>query len=278
MKTDVCILIPIYKIDISEIEMFSLKRMLHVFSNRTIFFIGPQKLDKQLKTLINKFNKTNISLITFDDIFFKNTKQYNRLLLNVKFYKSFDKFEYLVICQLDVLVLKDDIDKWILKNIDNIGAPLFENYTKVDYNSNMRTVGANGGFCMRKIDKSIDILKSIKCKYSPINILWNMENSFLMKLFRVIRDGFIFNYNIPLLRPIINEDVFWSIIVPQRFKKYRTVTPSEAASFSFDANPRYLYNKFCENQLPMAIHAWWRYDKEFALQLLNQIKDNNEHP
>ena len=45
--------------------------------------------------------------------------------------------------------------------------------------------------------------------------------------------------------------------------------------FSFDANPKLLYEK-SNNKLPMAIHAWWRDDMMFVEKLIKSQTDAQE--
>jgi hypothetical protein len=273
MKKDVCVVIPVYKEKMSEMEFFSFKRMIDVFSNRDIFLVSPMCLEECVKE-IAKCNKINHVL--FNDIFFKNIAGYNKLLTNLEFYYKFEGYEYILICQLDVYVINDTIDFWIEKNMDYIGAPIFKGYTKSKNEIVMKNSGANGGFCLKKVSSSIEVLSKIGPYYSKINTLWKMESNVFWKFFRLFRDGIIFNYKINFLKPKINEDVFWSIIIPERFPFYKVLPPQEAAYFAFDANPRYLY-EFCSHTYPMAIHAWWRYDKEFVMSIHNQIEKNSLH-
>lgn len=260
MKTfskDIIIVIPIYRDHLTPNELISVKSAITSLANRQIVFVGPTLLDTNK---ISQQLNTSINFEGFDANYFKSTKTYNRLLISADFYERFREYLYLLICQPDVLVLRDDLDYWISKNYDNVGAPIFKGYSKPT--KQMKLLGANGGFCLRKTESCINVLNCITLQYSKIIHLWKYEDSLKMKLIRLIRDGLIFNYKIKGVKPIINEDIFWSVLVPQRFSWFKTCDPKEAIYFSFDANPRYLYN-ISNNRLPMAVHAWWRYDMPF---------------
>jgi len=95
-----------------------------------------------------------------------------------------------------------------------------------------------------------------------------MESSLKLKVVRFIRDGLLFNYKKPrFLNPIINEDLFWSYVVPGMYRWFKVPTPDISKGFAFDVNPRYLFEQN-GGTLPMAIHAWWRYDPDFVQDLI----------
>jgi hypothetical protein len=262
---DVCIVIPVYKDAMSEPEKVSFQRTLEVFKSREIRLVGPEYLKDTLKQFSTQ--RENVSVSVFPDFYFKKISGYNRLLMSPEFYLHFSGFEYILICQLDVFVIKDELDYWIKNGKDNIGAPIFEGYTKPTLNFKK---GNNGGFCLRKTESCIKVLSQIKNSYSPLSSLWKMENKLHWKIFRIVRDGFIFNYKTRLLKPVINEDIFWSVIVPENFSWFKAGEPEEAKYFAFDANPEYLFQQ-CNYEYPMAIHAWLRYDKLFTLDLIKQF-------
>ncbi|MCG6190246.1 DUF5672 family protein [Maribellus maritimus] len=262
---DVCIVIPVYRDKMSESERLSFDRTLNVFSKREIRLIGPKQLNAYFAKLSEQHE--NVSFTVFPDFYFKKISGYNRLLMSSDFYQKFSDFEYILICQLDVFVIKDELGLWIEKGKDNIGAPIFEGYTKPSLEFKK---GNNGGFCLRRTKSCIKVLSQIRNYYSPLTALWKMESKLNWRLFRVVRDGLIYNYKTKILKPIINEDVFWSVIVPERFSWFKACEPEEAKYFAFDANPKYLFQE-CNYQYPMAIHAWLRYDKPFTMDLINQF-------
>ncbi len=266
-----CVIVPVYSNQMTELEEFSFLNNIKVFSDRKIYIIGPTSKKMYISQLCEL---NDIEFVLFDDKYFTGIRGYNRLLTNIDFYKKFDFYKYMLICQLDVFVFKDDLDFWISKNLDNIGAPIFEGYTNTKTKVKIKIKGSNGGFCLRKIHSCIDVLSSIGSRYAYIRTLWDLENEMAWKLFRVIRDGLIFNYQIDFLRPVLNEDIFWSVVVPDRFPWFKNVEPHSAAYFAFDANPSYLF-EFCNKTYPMAIHAWWRYDKDFVLYLIDNFNLSN---
>jgi hypothetical protein len=267
-----CVVIPIYKTDVIESEMISYRRTLQIFSNYEIVIVCPKSIQESInKTLVKK---DKVKVFHFDDKYFKSTVGYNRLLMSIEFYQRFVEFKFILICQLDVYVIYDRLDYWIHKGMDNVGAPIFEGYTKPTLN--LKAKGNNGGFCLRNTKSCIKVLSELKFTYSDLSPLWYMEKLWYWKIYRIVRDGFIFNYNINFLKPVINEDIFWSVIVPYRFTWFTVCSAEEAKFFAYDANPRFLFEK-SNNIYPMAIHAWERYDKEFVLGIIKELKTASLH-
>lgn len=262
---DVCIIIPIYKSYMSDLESISFNRIVKVFFSRRIYIICPPSVHKFANQFLKNFE--NVAITTFNEECFKGFRNYNRLLMSNDFYDRFSEFNYVLMCQLDVFVIKDELDYWIAKKADNIGAPLFEGFTNP---SSIIKKGSNGGFCLRNTKSCLLVLSSIKIRYSKIKSVWKIESVWYRKLYRLFCDGLIFNYKFNLLRPIINEDIFWSVIVPEKFTWFKVADPEEAKYFAFDANPRLLF-KMCNFKFPMAIHAWWKYDKHFILGIVNSF-------
>lgn len=229
--TKVAIVIPLYKSDISVSETTSLKRVVKILHNYSIYFVGPQSLNIQ--------NHQNIvpdgTYIPFDQKFFKNISGYSQLMMNKSFYQKFLDYHYILIYQLDAFIFRDELDYWCLKGYDYVGAPWIT--TPPLQNGNpiinmqklfVKKVG-NGGFSLRKV-----------------SIFYKITNqlSFFIRLFNK------------------NEDMFWGVIIdylPIRFKKPEW---REALSFAFELNPKKSF-EINDNQLPMGVHAWEKYDPEF---------------
>ncbi len=266
----VCVVVPVHHI-MTDLENFSFQRILKVFSDRKIILIGPPFLEEYIDSLCENHN--NISRLFFDRVFQRGVRYYSRLFMSKSFYKHFLEYDYMAISQLDVFMVKDDLDYWCNQGYDNVGAPLFEGYTKPS--TTMRDDGNNGGFSLRKPLSCYKVLSDLNATYSNIRTLWSMERTLPWKLFRVLRDGLLFNYRLKSLRPVINEDVYWSIIVPQKFSWYKVCEPEKSKYFAFDTNPRYLY-ELCNNSYPMAIHAWWKYDKAFMNEVIEALGCKND--
>jgi hypothetical protein len=267
MLQKVSLIVPVYK-KLTELEIISFERLLKIFEHYCIVIICPVSFN--IKVIEHRTKNNIVHYEFFSDSYFKSTRTYNQLLMSKIFYERFFLYDYILICQLDVYVFKDNLSYWIDKKYDNIGAPIFEKHLKITLT--MKLLGNNGGFCLRNVKSCLKVLNSIKIIYSPISLLWKMESVWYWKLFRLLRDGLIFNYHWHPLTPLINEDIFWSIIVPQRFPWFRNCPSGISMYFAFDANPHFLF-EMCGKTYPMAIHAWWQRDKSFVETLINNFNE-----
>ena len=258
MSDKVCIVTPFHKSNLNESEKLSLKTIQKHFKNEKKFLVTFDE---------NKIDLPNFERINFSKIFFENIQGYNNLCTSAKFYRSFIDFEYILICQLDVIVLKNNLSEFISKNISYIGAPTgkkspFDRSRKKLWG---RRYFCNGGFSLRKTNDFIRVLESSKIGY-PFNYLTIYEclksgfyryiKLYLKTLFsKNIYKGEYFAKNL-----YIKEDSFWTYFAPLFYKKYSLPTIDQANSFCFDGNPNFFY-KMNKYKLPMALHGPFDYLK-----------------
>ena len=249
---DVLVLIPVYKVNLSDSEKKSLERTLSVLADYPIAIIKPESLEIQLSSLISCYSENaKVGMISFDDKYFESVKHYNRLLLGKEFYQRFLDYRYILICQLDVFLFTDNLAYWVSKNYDYIGSPwpieeekkflkaarkstiswwYFITYlvNRWFFNKKDYAIG-NGGLSLRKVKKSLFIVKTF---------------SMVIKKYK------------------LNEDIFWSISAPLLNPFFRVPNLKDALAFSFEKSPAYYY-KMNDEQLPFGCHAWEKYDPGF---------------
>ncbi len=140
MKNIICC--PYYKEQFTIDEEKNLK--ITEFYNKQIdkYFLLPQSLNT--KYFCENFPDWKI--LHIEDHHFENIISYNKLLLSNKLYKLFIKYEYLIICQSDAIILKNI--NHFNNNFDYIGAPWLRpiKYFFLDLNL------GNGGLSIRKIN------------------------------------------------------------------------------------------------------------------------------
>ena len=267
-KKDVCVIVPMHSRELNELETYSFHRIAEKYTTRDIFVVFPKHLEEYTNNLMS--SHPNMKGIVFDDKYFGSVIAHMRFNLSLDFYETFTDYKYLLVCHVDVMVIKDDLDRWLDKGYDFIGAPVFEGYTE-DKTQKMKPKGANGGFSLRNIESCIKIISSNSLFFSKLSSLWNMEKIWYWKLFRIWRDGLIHNYNVFNRWPRLNEDMYWSIVVPEKYDWYKVCPPLESLDFAFEAHPKLSF-ELNENKAPMAVHAWWRYDKEFVLEMVKKVE------
>ena len=258
MNDKVCIVTPFHKSDLSDNEKLSLKTIQKHFKNEKKFLVTFHD---------NKIDFPNFERVNFNKNFFENIQGYNNLCTSTEFYRSFLDFEYMLICQLDVIVLKNNLSEFMSKKISYIGAPTgkkspFDRSRKKLWG---RRYFCNGGFSLRKISDFISVLESSKVRY-PFNYLTIYEclksgffkyiNLYLKTLFsKSIYKGEFFAKNL-----YIKEDSFRTYFAPLFYNKYSLPTIDQANSFCFYGNPFFFY-KLNNFKLPMALHGPFDYLK-----------------
>ena len=168
MNDKVCIVTPFHKSDLNDNEKLSLKTIQKHFKNEKKFLVTFHD---------NKIDFPNFERVNFNKNFFENIQGYNNLCTSTEFYRSFLDFEYMLICQLDVIVLKNNLSEFMSRNISYIGAPTgkkspFDRSRKKLWG---RRYFCNGGFSLRKISDFISVLESSKVRY-PFNYLYYNKN------------------------------------------------------------------------------------------------------
>jgi hypothetical protein len=229
------ILIPIYKQRLNLLEQFSIDYLQTKTPGRKICFVAPEGLDKSY--YVNRYKDINYQL--FEDQFFVSISGYNRLLLDVNFYRRFENYSHILIHQTDALLLKDDLDFWASSSYAYIGAPwpggMSLNYAfdtlRPDEITHATSYVGNGGFSLRSIDRFLKIFK----------ISENLHSFWL-------KSGF-------------NEDCFFSF-ASMFSEDFLVPDQKTAALFSLEMEPEYYFN-LNQGQLPTGGHAWWKYDLKF---------------
>lgn len=177
------VLIPVYAEALSDDEKRCVDVYVKVLKNRDIFFLAPEHLKKEwyqqhYPTIEYKF---------FPDKFFTGTKSYNHLMLSEAFYERFSDYEYMLIAQTDACIWSNDdrLDYFMDKGYHYYGAPWIPErriweWIRVPKESGKgykirccKKAGqgismGNGGFCLRHIDKSWQLIK----EFSWRKIYW----------------------------------------------------------------------------------------------------------
>lgn len=243
MNSKFCIVVPVYKSDISITEELSFRNFVNTFKNKDIkiFFICPEGLDIThyndiVEEELSKKDKLLISIKEFDQKYFKNEFAYSQLCTTYDFYNSFSDYEYMLIWQFDCYIFKDNIEEWCDKGYDYIGAPIISEYSGWKSNNDIvwKPKVGNGGLSLRKISTFKEITDPNG------EFLTYYKTTYKDNLFERLKFEDVYFYNV--------FRYYWDANIPSW---------EEAGQFAIDMNPE-AYVDFIRDKdfLPMACHAW----------------------
>lgn len=172
MKKKAAVVIPIYKEELSELELISLTQVIDVLKYYDKFLVMPVSL--------KCFgDHGDIEIIRFEDKWFAGSQAYSELLMRQEFYKPFEKYKYILIYQLDAFVFEDRLMYFCDLGYDYIGAPwLNGNLHFLDSRGRICYVG-NGGFSLRNVSKCIELIDKTFFPDLSVNedVFFSMANS-----------------------------------------------------------------------------------------------------
>ena len=267
MNDSCIIIIPIYKKELTETEISSLKQCCNILPKYNICFVVPQNMDcSEYEKIVLKFN-IKYRFKFFNEKHFKSIMSYSKLLLDKNFYKEFLEFKYMLIYQLDAWVFRDELQEWCSRGFDYIGAPWFEGYDCADINSPLLAKSGNGGFSLRNIGNFYQTLiiyeEKFKEKNKPINKICKKTGivNFLLHIFKILKEYYSkksFSY--------IFETEYEDTVIANYFEKFnknfKVATAKEALAFSFEVLPERLF-EMNNNNLPFGCHAFQKYNWDF---------------
>lgn len=232
----VAIVVPIYKTVPDEEELYTLHRIQQKYPCTDKYYVAPEGLD------MANYSGDQFAVKSFPKHYFKSERSYTRLLLNKEFYRCFEAYDYMLLIQTDVWLVKGEeaLEPFLQCGYDYIGAPWLEGNKIYPYT--FRGIGklpdrithpkicfvGNGGFSLRKINSFIRLLE----KYQWRARLWR-------------RAG---------------EDTFFSYYGTE-MKDFRMPDCDEASKFALEKKAR---EQWESGVRPMGIHAWKKYYPEIV--------------
>ncbi len=119
--SSVIIVIPIYR-PFTDTEKISFEQGLKVLGKYGISLLHPKKFD--VSSILEQYGgMASLSEMAIDDCHFTGVASYSDLLLTPYFYDLYSQYDYMLIYQLDAYVFRDELDKWLEKGYDYVGAP-----------------------------------------------------------------------------------------------------------------------------------------------------------
>jgi Protein of unknown function (DUF5672) len=230
-KTEITVLVPVYKPTLEGGELRSFLRTVAILGDYAIAVIAPDGLALDFYTALYPA----LVVHRFDKQYFTGIDGYNKLLASPFFYRRFrPRYRYMLICQTDAYVFRDELADWCNKGYDYIGPPWLTEPPKRKKRNLLPLskwmVGrvGNGGFSLR-------------------NIRSHWINALIFKPFSLLN---------------FNEDFFWCMIVHTLNPWFRIPGVPEALAFGFEMEPARSLELNC-GALPFGCHAWEKYGAEF---------------
>jgi len=213
---DVCIVIPIYKDNINnkliEDEKNSIINTIRLMKNYDIYFLCNENLDIIYYKKLKSCSQPNIFFKHYN---FYDLGQYSDMCLKNDFYELFNEYEYILLCQSDAWVFRDELLYWCNKGYDYIGAPylsecdeMIEKYLETNYNDIPEYLHFNGGFSLRNIKTFCNITKNYeklikKCKTAEDVFISRSLNTYLKM--PTIKDAGLFSMEQHILKDIYHK-------------------------------------------------------------------------
>lgn len=236
------VVIPIHTNKLSDYEYLSIKNNIALLKQHPIVFLIPENFT--INPIIEKISDPSMTLkyetvaVSEDFLGPKNgIAGYNSLMLSLEFYELFSDCKYILVCQPDAWIFRDELSEWCRKDYDYIGGiwwrkgiwalPIIRSF----FPANRRLYGkvGNGGLSLRRIDS----FKKACVDYKE-RINFYKEQTHHM----------------------YSEDVFWAI-EPKEFKYPSMI---EATMFAFDNHPDRCL-KLTEGKLPFGSHGWLKQSR-----------------
>jgi hypothetical protein len=229
----IAIVLPIYRPRLDGELLAAVDRAIALLRHGVWHLIAPMSLETSFYE--KRYGK---AIVRFPDAYFDTLQNYSRLLLTDEFYATFAQYDYMLVIQDDVYVVRDDLPYWQARRFDYIGAPWLSGLERVlsmSHNPGLhgRTVTAyvgNGGFSLRRIAACRQLLAEFAEEAA-----WFRKNE--------------------------AEDTFFGIF-GQFSQQFTLPSLRVAAAFAWETSLSCMH-ALCDGQLPMAIHAYDKHDPEF---------------
>lgn len=275
MLEPVTIVIPIWKTELTKYEEISFRQSLSILNDFEFSIVTYKRLDLHpVLKLVDEYD-VRCRIIHFPKRYFACIAGYNQLMVSVRFYSKFLNYKYILICQLDCFVFKDELRYWLDQGYSYIGAPWLQGFRKAAEDAPIIGVG-NGGFSLRQVRDHLRALFSFHYIESPHRLFTHFvacrDGTFPGQLLLLLTKLTIKNNTFFLFNDGgANEDFFWGNTVKD-FPWFSVPDWKVAAHFSVEVQPKRFLAMLSE--MPFGCHAWWSYDFDFWKPYIEKFGHN----
>ncbi|MDF9795216.1 hypothetical protein OKW21_000479 [Catalinimonas alkaloidigena] len=249
-KNLVAVVIPFHKSEMSEIEEVSFINNTKILNRYPIYLLLPEgtNADRFLQIA------PNIRLLFFHPRYFSSYSAANHFWIQKDLYDYFKQFKFILKCELDSYVFKDELEYWCARNYDYIGAPWIDSKKWIP-------ILQNALHSENIIFKKIKYVLSKRTRSKNIFVGNSGLSLRKVSVFRLVSR--LLPLFIPNLEKFsVQEDFIWSFYVASYFSFFNIPDYKEALQFSIETEPRECY-RLNNYQLPFGCHAWEKYDMDF---------------
>ena len=241
MTPSVAVLVPAFRERLGGDELISLRHLRAHLGGYDAFVFCPASLDPELPGL---------EPVRLDDRHFRTHRDYSRLMLSDGFYRRFERYEFVLVHQLDCLVFSDDLPRWCEERYDYVGAP----WVRRDPAGRPFFAGVgNGGLSLRRVGSFLRVLASRRPGAAAAHHLLEVARRIVREPGRarqLLRDRYVY------------EDKFWSQEAPRMVPGFRIPPAEIAVGFAFEREPRFCLEAN-GGRLPFGCHKWRAHDPDF---------------
>ena len=245
MTASVAVVVPVFRERLDPDEAISLRHLRTHLGGYDGFAVCPQSLDLEL---------LDLARVDLDDRHFRSHRAYSRLLLTDGFYRRFERYEFVLVHQLDSAVFSDDLPRWCGEPYDYVGAPWVRRTR--DGRPFFAGVG-NGGLSLRRVEAFLPVAEAWRRLRTRAIVVGRHAGELARRIVReprhasqLLRDRYVY------------EDKFWSFEAPRLDPGFRIPPAETAVGFAFESEPRFCFEQN-GRRLPFGCHKWRAHDPEF---------------
>jgi Protein of unknown function (DUF5672) len=241
----VAIAVPVYRTSLEDDEEISIRHLETHLGRYDAYAVCREGLDPPVELPARRFP-------------FSSHREYSDLLLSPTFYEAFADYDFVLVHQLDCLVLSDELESWCERGFDYVGAPWVRRGP--DGRPAFAGVG-NGGFSLRRVETFLRVLERAGRPLERARLAAThgaaVARRFAVRLPRVgtaARAALGARYRY--------EDKFWSNEAPRILPGFRIPPAEVAIGFAFETEPRFCLDRN-GGRLPFGAHNWAFHDRAF---------------
>ena len=260
----VAVVVPTGGLELDRDEQVSFRQLRRVLGAYDTYLVLPDDVEGTLDALPVKRVAAP---------YFRGPKRRNQqLMISPELYGAFVDYDFVLIHQLDSLVLSDELPAWCEAGWDNVGAP----WTRRAADGTLVLTGVgNGGLALRKVESCLRVATLARHPLPRMRTLaWfgaSVGRRFVRHLPGTMRTIATSQRKLrtaagaargALGTTFVTEDKFWSEMARRLDPTFRIPPPEEALSFAFETNPRECF-ELNGRRLPFWCHKWWFHDRAF---------------